>query len=72
MGLTFPGIIDEPGSLAGIDISPIPLLGPEDNILISFAIFIKDTAQPFNAAEALTVASFAANASNLFLAETNL
>ena len=38
VGLIFPGIIDEPGSLAGSIISEIPLLGPEANTLISFAI----------------------------------
>ena len=68
VGLTLPGIIDEPGSLSGIKISPIPLLGPDDNIRISFAIFIRLTATTFNAACASTIASCAANASNLFSA----
>ena len=53
-------------------ISPIPLLGPEDSILISLAIFINETAVFFRELDALTTASFAANASNLFLAVTNL
>ena len=72
VGLTFPGIIDDPGSLAGNIISPIPLLGPEDNILMSFAIFMKETAHPFKAADAFTIASLAARASNLFFADLNL
>src|SRR5664279_1695657 len=47
VGFTFPGIIDEPGSLAGIVISPIPDLGPDAIILISLAIFIMLTANCF-------------------------
>ena len=70
--MTLPGIIDDPGSFAGRLISPIPLLGPEDNILISLAIFINETAVFLRELDALTTASFAANASNLFLAVTNL
>ena len=34
-------MIDEPGSLAGRIISEIPLLGPDANTLISFAILNK-------------------------------
>ena len=49
VGFTFPGIIDEPGSLDGIIISPIPLLGPEANKRISFAILLSDIAICFNA-----------------------
>src|SRR5690606_40214815 len=44
VGFTLPGMIDEPGSLSGINISPIPLRGPDDNMRISFAIFIRLTA----------------------------
>ena len=61
----------EPGSLAGIINSPIPDLGPEDNIRISFPIFIMETAMVFKAPCASTIASCAANASNLFYAVTN-
>ena len=39
---------------------------------MSLAIFINDTAHPFSAAEAFTIASFAARASNLFFADLNL
>ena len=41
--------MDDPGSLSGICNSPIPLLGPLDNMRISFAIFIRETATVFNA-----------------------
>tara|TARA_B100001750_G_scaffold181851_1_gene150471 strand:+ start:399 stop:605 length:207 start_codon:yes stop_codon:yes gene_type:complete len=34
-GLTFPGIIDEPGAIAGRLISESPVRGPEDNNLRS-------------------------------------
>ena len=37
---TLPGMIEDPGSLAGKDISPIEHLGPEERSLMSFAIFI--------------------------------
>ena len=37
--LTFPGIIEEPGSFSGNDNSPSPLLGPEPRNLISLAIY---------------------------------
>ena len=72
VGFTLPGIIEEPGSFTGNIISPIPLLGPEESILMSLAIFISETAVLFSAEEALTIASFAESASNLFLAEINL
>ena len=68
VGFTLPGMIEEPGSLSGINNSPIPQRGPEDSILISLAIFIKDTATVFKAPCASTIASCAASASNLFSA----
>ena len=49
VGFTFPGMIDEPGSFSGINISPIPERGPEANILISFAILFNETANCFKA-----------------------
>jgi hypothetical protein len=49
VGFTFPGMIEEPGSLSGIKISPMPLRGHEDNMRISFAIYIKLTATVFKA-----------------------
>ena len=72
VGFTLPGIIEEPGSFAGRLISPIPLLGPDESILISLAIFMSDTATDFRAPEDFTIASFAAKASNLLFAEENL
>ncbi len=61
VGLTFPGIILDPGSLAGKDSSPIPHRGPEPSHLMSFAIFINETARVFSAPDAETIASCAAN-----------
>ena len=49
VGFTFPGMIELPGSLAGIIISPIPDLGPDAIIRISLAILFKDTAICFKA-----------------------
>src|SRR5690606_28272918 len=71
VGLTLPGIMDDPGSLSGIMISPMPQRGPELSILMSFAIFISDTAARFKAPESSTMASCAANDSNLFGAVIN-
>ena len=71
VGLTFPGIILDPGSLAGKDSSPIPHLGPEPSHLMSFAIFINETARVFSAPDAETIASWAANWENLFSALMN-
>jgi hypothetical protein len=47
VGLTFPGIILEPGSFSGRSNYPNPLLGPLPKNLISLAIFIKLTAMVF-------------------------
>ncbi len=60
--------MEDPGSLAGMLISPIPLLGPEANILMSLAILFKETANCLRAPWLSTIASCAANASNLFSA----
>ena len=49
-----PGIIEDPGSLAGILISPNPDLGPEDKNRKSFRIFNNDTANVLNEFEKLT------------------
>ena len=49
----------------------MPLLGPEESMRISFPIFIKVTAVFFKAPESSTIASFVANASNLFYAVLN-
>ena len=63
-------MMDEPGSLSGIYNSPIPLLGPDESMRTSFAIFIRLTAIVFSAPWASTIASCAASASNLFSAVT--
>jgi hypothetical protein len=47
VGLTFPGIIDDPGSLAGKINSPNPDLGPDAKNLISFMIFNNDIDKVF-------------------------
>ena len=44
VGLTLPGIMEEPGSLLGIIISPIPQRGPDASKRMSLAIFIRLTA----------------------------
>ena len=64
-------MIEEPGSFAGSDNSPNPHLGQEPSQRKSFAIFIKLAAKVFNAPDAETIASWAANCANLFFAETN-
>lgn len=51
---TFPGMIEEPGSFSGNDISPRPDLGPLPSKRISFAIFINDTASVFRIPETST------------------
>ena len=71
MGLTLPGMMLEPGSLAGRESSPKPQRGPDPSHLTSFAIFIREAARVFRAPEAATSASWAANWANLFSALTN-
>ena len=50
VGLTFPGMIDEPGSFSGRTSSPRPQRGPEASQRMSLAIFIRTTARPRKAA----------------------
>ena len=69
VGLTFPGIIDEPGSFSGNINSPKPQRGPLPKNRISLAIFINEQARVFNAPLAITRPSWAAMAANLFGAE---
>ncbi len=57
VGFTFPGIIEEPGSLAGRLSSWIPARGPEPSQRTSLAIFRSATARDRSAALALTMAS---------------
>ena len=44
VGLTLPGMIDEPGSFSGSASSPSPLRGPDPSQRMSSAILISDTA----------------------------
>src|SRR5271168_4322900 len=71
VGLTFPGMIDDPGSLAGSFNSPRPQRGPDASQRMSLAIFINATAVPRRAADARTIASNDPWAMNLFGAVTN-
>ena len=67
VGLTLPGMIDEPGLvLRDAAISPSPARGPDASQRMSLAIFRRLTASVFSAPCAWTSASLAASASNLF------
>src|ERR1700733_13563902 len=70
VGLTFPGIIEEPGSLAGSFNSPRPHRGPDANQRMSLAIFMSATARPRREACARTIASSDPWAVNLLGAVT--
>ena len=65
-----PGMIELPGSFSGREISPSPHLGPEARNLRSLAIFMMEQATVLRAPETSTMASWAANASNLLGAVT--
>ena len=71
VGLILPGMIDEPGSLSGIVISPRPARGPLACQRTSLAIFSAAPASVRTAALALTTASCAESAANLSGAVTN-
>ena len=58
-GFTFPGMMDEPGWIAGTLISWIPEVGPLPSQRMSSAIFMRPVATAFNAPDALTAASLA-------------
>ena len=68
VGLTLPGMMEEPGSLAGMRISPRPSRGPEANQRTSLAIFIISAARAFSAPWANTSSSRLVRAWNLFSA----
>ena len=70
VGLTLPGMIDEPGSFSGSAISAMPERGPEPISRMSLAILNRLAASVFSAPDSSTSASFAASASNLFGAVT--
>jgi hypothetical protein len=55
--ITFPGMIDDPGSFSGNAISPSPHRGPLPRSRKSLAIFKRLHAKVFNAPLASTMAS---------------
>src|SRR6266849_883484 len=71
VGLTLPGMIEDPGSFSGIDGSPNPQRGPEASQRISFEIFIREAASVSNAPWANTISSCADSAANLLGCERN-
>src|SRR3546814_5784810 len=71
VGLTLPGMIEEPGSFSGIVSSPMPQRGPLASQRTSFAIFIKAPAKVRSAADRFTSASCADRAKNLLSALRN-
>src|SRR5208283_1365937 len=71
VGLTLPGMIDEPGSFSGISSSANPARGPQDIKRISLAILYNDTASVRNVPENCTRSSCALCTANLFGALTN-
>src|ERR1700736_281896 len=71
VGLTLPGMIDDPGSFSGRLSSPSPHRGPDPSQRMSLAIFMSDVASVLTAALAITIASCEASAANLLGADTN-
>ena len=65
VGLTLPGMMEEPGSFSGMKISPNPHRGPEASQRTSLAIFIRLAARAFKAPWVKTRASLAVRAWNL-------
>ena len=70
VGLTLPGMIDEPGSFSGSDSSPRPERGPLPSQRRSLAILVRLAASVASAPLAKTTASWAARAANLLGALT--
>ena len=60
VGLTLPGMIEEPGSFAGIRISPIPQRGPLASQRTSFAILLRAPAALWSAPDIATTPSLPA------------
>ena len=71
VGLTLPGMMEEPGSFSGMAISPRPLRGPEASQRTSLAIFIRLAASVLSAPWACTKPSHEASDSNLLGEVTN-
>src|SRR5437868_1959574 len=62
-GLTLPGMIEEPGWVAGMEISPMPQRGPLASQRMSLAILLRETAIVLRNPEHSTTPSLAAWAS---------
>jgi hypothetical protein len=71
VGLTFSGMIDEPGSFSGIASPANPARGPHDISRISLAILYSDTANVRRVPDSWTSASWAPWTVNLLGAVTN-
>src|SRR5262249_55471214 len=71
VGLTLPGMIDEPGSFAGIVNSANPARGPHDIRRMSLAILYNDTAKVRSVPDSCTSASWAPCTVYLLGAVTN-
>lgn len=71
VGLTFPGMMLEPGSFSGRASSPYPARGPEPRNRMSLEILYIDRAMVFRAPARAAWASLAASDSNLLGAVTN-
>ena len=72
VGFTLPGMIEEPGSFSGNASSPRPERGPEPRKRMSLAILKSEAATVLMAPWLITMASWAASASNLLGAVVNL
>src|SRR5215510_975986 len=70
VGLTLPGIIDDPGSFSGILSSANPARGPQDINRMSLAILYRDTANVRRLPDNCTSASWAPWTVNLLGAVT--
>ncbi|MNE40614.1 hypothetical protein D3C80_1346460 [compost metagenome] len=66
VGLTLPGMIELPGSLAGRRTSAMPPRGPEPSRRRSLASFIRATARVFRPPARVVSGSWPARAANLF------
>ena len=71
VGLTLPGMMEEPGSFSGNESSPRPERGPDPKKRMSLAILNRLAAAVLIAPWLNTMASWAARASNLLGAEVN-
>ncbi|MNP34903.1 hypothetical protein D3C76_1282110 [compost metagenome] len=71
VGLTLPGMIELPGSLAGSFTSAKPARGPDPSRRRSLAIFIRVTARVFRAPDNVVSGSWPASAANLLGAVMN-